>query len=167
MDSKKDIKPAAKVDALADLNLATLMQKRAELVEKQKEAAAAVQTAKAGHFLRFWLSGGAMFLAALWLGPTLPDASPISMFVLSAFIIFWLGLWIAAFFSGGAVRHFQDKATAAAGKVAEIDLKIAFCHQVLEEAKKVRVQMSAQALVEKEAAAKKAEAEAAVQKPAA
>jgi hypothetical protein len=156
MDSKTDIKPDAERGALADLDLATLMQKRAELVEKQKEAAAAVQTAKAGHFLRFWLGGGAMFLAALWLGEALPDYTPIGMFLLSACIIFWLGLWIAAFFSAGAVRHLQDKATAATRAVMEIDLTIAFCHQVLEEAKKVRVQMSAQALVAKEAAKKPA-----------
>lgn len=158
MDSKEDFKPAAtpdKPDALADLNLATLMQRRAEAVEKQKEATAAVQTAKAGHFLRFWLGGGAMFLAALWLAQALPDYTPIGMFLLSACIIFWLGLWIAAFFAAGAVRHLQDKAAAAAQRVMDIDLKISFCHQVLEEAGRLRVQRSAQAIVEKEAAAKK------------
>jgi hypothetical protein len=53
------------------------------------------------------------------------------------------------------VRHLQDKAAAATRQVMEIDLKIAFCHQVLEEAKKVRVQRLAEALVEKEAASKK------------
>lgn len=151
MDPKKDIKE----DPLADVNLASLMQRRAEAVEKQKEAAEAVQTGMAGRFLRYWLGGGAMLLAAVWLAQTLAELTPIGMFVLSFFIISWLGLWIAAFFSAGAVRHLQDKATAANGQVMEIDLKIAFCHQVLEEARKTKVQKFAQALVEKEAAPKK------------
>jgi hypothetical protein len=151
MDPKKDIKE----DPLADVNLASLMQRRAEAVEKQKQAAENVQTGKANHFLRYWLGGGATALAGLWLVQAFPDYSPIGMFVLPACTISWLGMWIAAFFSAGAVRRLQDKATAANRQVIEIDLKIAFCHQVLEEARRARVQKYAQALVDKEAALKK------------
>ena len=151
MDPKKDIKE----DPLADLNLASLNQRRIEAVEKQKEAAAAVQTGKADHLLRYWLVGGAMFFVAVWLAQTPAEYTPIGMFVLSFFIISWLGLWIAAFFSAGAVRHLQDKATAANRQLMELDLKIAFCHQVIEEAKKTKVQKFAQALVEKDATPKK------------
>jgi hypothetical protein len=150
-----DPKTSIKEDALAEVNLASLMQRRTEAVERQKEAADRVQTAKAGHFLRFWLGGGAMLLAAVWLAQALAEYTPIGMFLLSLFIISWLGMWIAAFFSAGAVRRLQDKATAATRQVVEIDLKIAFCHQVLEEAKRTRVHKYAQALVEKEAAPKK------------
>lgn len=147
MDSKTDAKP----DILADVNLASLMQRRSEVVERQKETAADVQTAKAGHFLRFWLGGGAMLLAALWLAQALPEYTPLGMFLLSACIIFWLGMWIAAFFSAGAVRHLQDKATAANKQLLEIDRNIAFCHRVLEEAKRAKVKKYAQALLEKDA----------------
>ena len=77
------------------------------------------------------------------------------MFVLSFFIIAWLGLWIKAFFAAGAVRHLQDRGDrglqAARGDSTS---KIAFCHQVREEAKKAKVQKFAQALVEKDAASK-------------
>ena len=61
MDPKKDIKE----DPLADVNLASLNQRRIEAVEKQKAAADAVQTGKADHFLRYWLGGGAMFFVAV------------------------------------------------------------------------------------------------------
>jgi hypothetical protein len=151
MDPKKDLKE----DPLADVNLASLNQRRMEAVEKQKAAADAVQMGKAGHFLRCWLVGGAMFFAAVWLAQTLPEYTPIGMFVLSFFIISWLGLWIAAFFSTGAVRRLQDKATAASRHLIEIDLKIAFGHQVQEEVKKAKVKKFAQALLEKDAAPKK------------
>jgi hypothetical protein len=148
MDPKKDIK----ADPLADLNLASLMQRREEAAKRQKEATQRVQTAKAGHFLSFWIGGGVMFLAALWLAQGLPEYTPLGMFLLSACIIGWVWMWIAAFFAAGAVRRMQDKATAATRQVAEIDGKIAFCHQVLEEAKRARVQSFARALVEKESA---------------
>jgi hypothetical protein len=140
MDPKKDI-------AAADLNLASLFRSRTEAAEKQKKAAARVQIAKARHFLWLWLGGGVMALAAVWLARGLPETSQIEMFLLSASIIFWLGMWIAAFFPTAAVRRLQDKAAAATKRVAEIDLKIAFCHQVLEEAKKVKIHKYAQALV--------------------
>jgi hypothetical protein len=151
MDPKTNITE----DDLAEVNLAALMKRRAAAVERQKEAADRVQTAKAGHFLRFWLGGGAMLLGALWLAQALTEYTPIGMFLLSFLIIAWLWMWVAAFFSAGAVRRLQDKATAATRQVIEIDLKIAFCHQVLEEAKRVRAHKYAQALVEKEAATRK------------
>lgn len=138
-----------KKDLLADINLPSLLLRRAKAVDEQKEAAAKVQTAKAGHFLRFWLGGGVMLIGAVWLGQVLPESSPIGMFLLSAAVILWLGMWIAAFFSNTTVLRLQDKAVAASKRVMEIDLKIAFCHQVLEEAKKVKVRKYAQALVEK------------------
>jgi hypothetical protein len=144
-----------KEDALADVDLASLMRRRAEAVEKQKKAADKVQTAKAGHFLRFWLGGGAMALAALWLVQKLPEHSQIGMFFLSALIISAVGLWTAAFFPAGAVRRLQDQATAATRQLIELDLKIAFSHQVREEARRVKVHRYAEALVEKEAAPKK------------
>jgi hypothetical protein len=149
MDPKKD----AKADPLADLNLASLMQRREEAVKKQREAMQRVQTAKADHFLLFWLGGGGMLLAALWLAQALPEYTPLGMFLLSACIIGWVWMWIAAFFSAAAVRRVQDRATAAARQVMEIDRKIEFCHQVLEEAKRARVRRSAQALIDREVAA--------------
>jgi hypothetical protein len=136
-------------DLLSDLNPASLQQRRAELVEQQKEAAARVQRAKADHFLRFWFGGGAMALVVLGFGQALPDASPFGMFLLSAAIVFWLGLWVAAFFSAGAVRNLQDEARAASLRVKDIDDKIAFCHQVLDEAKRAKVRTLAQALVDR------------------
>jgi hypothetical protein len=116
----------------------------------QKKAAARVQAAKAGHFLRYWLSGGAMVLAAVWLAQALPSYSPLGMFVLSAMVILWLGLWVAAFLSSGAVRRLKDEAGAADRQVMQIDFKIAFCHQVLDEANRARVRTYAQALIDRE-----------------
>src|SRR5512145_2281293 len=77
MDPKTNITE----DALAEVNLAVLMKRRAEAVERQKEASDRVQTAKAGHFLRFWLGGGAMLLGALWLAQALTEYTPIGMFL--------------------------------------------------------------------------------------
>jgi hypothetical protein len=139
-----------KQDILSDLDLASLQQRRAEAVEKQKQAAASVQLGKVGHFLRYWLFGGAMALIAVALGQPLPEDSPIGMFAFSASIILWLGSWIAAFFSTGAVLRLQDEAAAAARQLLQIDLKIAFCHQVLDEAKRARVRTYAQALIDRE-----------------
>jgi hypothetical protein len=136
-------------DMLADLNPASLQERRAELVEKQKEAADRVQRAKADHFLRFWFGGGAMALVALGFGQAFSDGSPFGMFLLSAAIVFWLGLWVAAFFSAGAVHKLQDEARAAALRVKHIDEKITFCHQVLDEAKRAKVRTLAQALVDR------------------
>jgi hypothetical protein len=137
------------------VDLTSLNRRRIEAVEKQEEAVNAVKMGKVGHFFRYWLGGGAMFLAAVWLAPRLAERTQIGMFVLSFFILSWLGLWIRAFFATGAVRDLQDKATAATRQVMEIDLKIAFSHQVREEARRVKVQRYAEALVEKEAAPKK------------
>jgi hypothetical protein len=108
-----------------------------------------VQRAKADHFLRFWLCGGAMALVALGFGQALPDASPLGTFLLSAVIVFWLWLWVAAFFSAGAVHKLQDEARAATLRVKQIDEKITFCHQVLDEAKRAKVRTVAQALVDR------------------
>jgi hypothetical protein len=138
-------------DMLADLNLANLQQRRAEAVETQKKAAARVQRAMADHFLRYWLGGGAMALIAIALGQAVPDDSPVGMFAVSAATIFWLGLWIAAFFSTGAVRKLQDAANAAACQVTQIDKKIFFCHRVLDEADRAKVRTVAQALVDRRA----------------
>ncbi len=91
-----------------------------------------------------------MLLAALWLAQALPEYSPFGAFALSACIIFWIGMWIAAFFSASAVRKLQDAANAASLRVRQIDERIAFCHQVLDEAKRAKVRKYAQALIEKE-----------------
>jgi hypothetical protein len=151
MDHKTGIKEAD----LADVDLASLNRRRMEAVEKQTRAADRVRTGKAGHFLSFWLGGGAAAVIALWLAQRLPEHSQIGMFVLSAFIILAIGMWIAAFFPALTMRRLQDEATAANRHVMDLDLKIAFGHQVREEAKRVKVQWYAEALVAKEAAPKK------------
>ncbi len=132
MDPKKDI--------LADVDLPGLFEKRTEAVKKQKEAEANVQTARIVHLFVFWLGG----LAAVVVAQMLPENDPVRTFLLPAAAI----LGIAAFFP--AVRRLQDKATAASKNVKDMENKIAFCHQVLEEAKKVKVRKYAEAWVEKE-----------------
>jgi hypothetical protein len=139
-----------KQDTLADLDLASLRQRRAEAVEKQKQAAASVQLGQAGHFLRYWLLGGVMALVAVGLGQGLSEYTPTGMFAFSASIILWLGLWIAAFYATGAVRRLEDEAAAAARQIVQIDNKITFCHQVLDEANRARVRTYAQALIDRE-----------------
>ena len=132
MDPKKDI--------LADVDLAGLFEKRTEAVKKQKEAEANVQTARIVHLFVFWLGG----LAAVVVAQMLPEDDPVRTFLLPAAVI----LGIVAFFP--AVRRLQDKATAASKNVKDMENKIAFCHQVLEEAKEVKVRKYAEAWVEKE-----------------
>jgi hypothetical protein len=148
---KKD-PPKDPKEMLAEVDLASWQLKRAEAVEKQKEAVAAVQVGKAGHFLRFWLGGGALLLAAIWLGRWLPEeGGRIAIFLLSAAIVGWLAMWVLAFFPTSAVWKLQDQLTAANKRIIEIDLKIAFCHQVQEETKKAKVQKYAQVLLNKDA----------------
>jgi hypothetical protein len=142
MDTKKDI--------LAELDLADLFEKRAEAAKEQKEAAKRLEGARAGHLLRFWLGGCAMALAAIWLRQVFPGHDPIGMFLLSACVIFWIGMSISAFLPTESVRRRQDEEKAASKRVKDIDGKIAFCHQVLEEAKKVKVRRYAEAWVTKE-----------------
>jgi hypothetical protein len=57
-------------------------------------------------------------------------------------------LGFVAFFP--AVRGLQDKEKAATKNVKDMEIKIAFCHQVLEEARNVKVRKYAEAWVEKE-----------------
>jgi hypothetical protein len=57
---------------------------------------------------------------------------------------------ISAFLPTESVRRRQDEEKAASKRVKDIDGKIAFCHQVLEEAKKVKVRRYAEAWVTKE-----------------
>ena len=80
----------------------------------------------------------------------LPDGEPTRVFLLSGSVILWLGLWIAAVFPTGAVYRRQDEATAASKQLKAIDDKIAFCHLVLDEAKRVKVRRYAEAWVKKE-----------------
>jgi hypothetical protein len=136
MDPKKDI--------LADVDLPGLFEKRTEAVKKQKEAEARVQTARLVHLFVFWLGGCAALLAAVVATQMLPEDDPVGMFLFPAAAI----LWFVAFFP--AVRRLQDKANAASKSVKDMESKIAFCHQVLEEAKKVKVRKYAEAWVEKE-----------------
>jgi hypothetical protein len=143
MDPKKDI--------LAELDLPGLFDKRSDTVKKQKEAAAKLDGGRALHLTLFWLGGAAMALAATWVATATPDDdSPAGMFLLSACIIFWLGMWVAACFPGLTVRHLQDKSNALSKQVKDLDIKIEFCHQVLEEAKKVKVRKYAETWAEKQ-----------------
>src|SRR5262245_43463996 len=113
-DDPKKEPPKELPKELADVDLASLNLRRAEIVEKQKESADAVQLAKADHFLRFWVGGGLALLTAIWLGQRLPEADGrIEMFFFSAAIIAWLGMWIGAFLSTSAVLRLQDQAKAA------------------------------------------------------
>jgi hypothetical protein len=91
-----------------------------------------------------------MLLAVIWPAQELPEVDArVRIFLLSAAIIFWLGMWIRAFFPTSAVRRLQDEVAAANKRIADIDLNIAFCHQVREEAKKAKVQKYAQVFIEK------------------
>jgi hypothetical protein len=140
MDPKKD----PRKDILAEVDLAGLFEKRTEAVKKQKEAEANVQTARLIHLFVFWIGGCAALLAAVIATQMLPENDAVGRFLLPAAVV----LWIAAFFP--AVRHLQDKVTAATRNVKDMENKIAFCHQVLEEAKNVKVRKYAEAWVEKE-----------------
>ena len=148
-DPKKE---APKKDLVAELDLASLFKSRGEAAEKQKEAADRLADAKAGHFVFFVLGGCAWMVGAtyLWLGVLFPDAEPTRIFLLSACVILWLGMWTAAAFPSGTVLRRQNEATAAARHLKLIDDKIAFCHLVQDEAKRVKVRKYAEAWVHKE-----------------
>ncbi|HWE21625.1 MAG TPA: hypothetical protein VG758_31350 [Hyphomicrobiaceae bacterium] len=134
MDPKKDI--------LADVDLPGLYEKRTEAVKKQKEAEAKVQTARLVHLFVFWL--GACAMAAVAAAQIFPQDDPVGMSLILAAGI----LGFVAFFP--AVRGLQDKEKAATKNVKDMEIKIAFCHQVLEEARNVKVRKYAEAWVEKE-----------------
>jgi hypothetical protein len=134
MDPKKDI--------LADVDLPGLYEKRTEAVKKQKQAEAKVQTARLVHLFVFWL--GACAMAAVAAAQIVPQDNTVGMSLILAAVI----LGFVAFFP--AVRGLQDKEKAATKDVKDTETKIAFCHQVLEEAKYVKVRKYAKAWVEKE-----------------
>jgi hypothetical protein len=150
MDAKKD---PPKKDLLADLDLAALFQKRADAAKKQKEATDKVNNAQAGHLLGFWLGGCAMALVAVVVTQIFPEDDPAGIFLLSAFIIFAVGMWVVAFMPKLTVRKRQDEVSAATKSVKDIETKIAFCNVVLEEAKSVKLRKYAEAWVEKELSA--------------
>jgi hypothetical protein len=143
MDAKAD----AKKDMLADVDLAALNKQREEAVKKQKETATTADNAKAAHFVFFWIGG--CVLGAIWLSQERPD-DPAGMYLYSACLIFAVAMLSIAFAPTLTARRRQDEASAATRQVKAIDDKIAFCHQVLEEAKKVKVRKYAEALVEKQ-----------------
>jgi hypothetical protein len=149
MDPKKE---DAKKDLLGELDLANLFKSRGDAAEKEKEAKEKADDAKAGHFVACVLGGCVSMVAAiyLWLGDPIHDTEQTRIFLLSACVILWLGLWAAAAFPSGAVLRRQNEATAAARYLKAIDDKIAFCHLVLDEAKRVKVRRYAEAWVEKE-----------------
>jgi len=142
MDPKKDL--------LAELDLARLYESRGEIVEKRKEAATRLIHAKASHFVRFWGGGCVMILVALWLSEVFPDNEPIGIFLLSACAVLWLVMWVAACLPNETVRRRQDEARALSKRLKAIDDRIAFCHLVLDEAKRVKVRTYAEAWVKKE-----------------
>ena len=141
---------ASAKDMLAEVDLADLHLKRRAAVEKQEEAKANADVAKARHFMLFWLGGGVMLTAAICLKDALIGNDPFAIFLLAACTIIWIWLWIRAFFPTATVRRYQDELTAANRALKTIDDKIAFCHQVVEEAKQVKVRKYAEVLVEKQ-----------------
>lgn len=147
-DGKESKDP--KKDMLAELDLAALFEKRAEAAKKQKEAADRLVNAKAVHLCLLVVGGGVMAIVATSLWPALRENDPERIFWLSASIILCAAMWIAAFFPAVAVRALQDHANATSKKLKDIDGKIEFCHQVLEEAKRVKVRKYAEAWVEKQ-----------------
>jgi hypothetical protein len=142
MDPKKDI--------TAELDLPGLLAKRCETVESQEEAAARLVTGKAQHFTFLWLGAGAVALVAACVTPVMPERDPWGMFMLGVYVFLWAALSVAAFFPALTVRRLQDKANALSRQVKELDVKIEFCHQVLDEAKRVKVRKYAEAWVEKQ-----------------
>ncbi len=151
-ESKKEDpkEEAPKKDLLAELDLASLFKSRAEAAEKQKETKEKADDAKAGHFVFFVLGGCWMMVAAILLGEVFPDNELAGTFLYSACVILWLGMWIVAPFPSVTVHRRQDEATAASRHLKAIDDKIAFCHAVLDEAKRVKVRKYAEAWVQKE-----------------
>ncbi len=139
-----------KKDLLAELDLAGLFESRGEAAEKQKEAAQQLVHARAAHFVLFWGAGCLTILAALWVREAFPASDPVGTFLLSACAILWLGMWVVACLPNETVRRRQAAANAASLQLKSIDEKIAFCHLVLDEAKRVKVRKYAEAWVEKE-----------------
>ena len=82
--------------------------------------------------------------------PVVPENDPEGMFLLAACVILWVGMWVAAGFPALTVRRLQDNANALTRQLRDLDLKIEFCHQVLDEAKRVKVRKYAEAWVEKQ-----------------
>jgi hypothetical protein len=159
MDSKKEEnkkedskKEAPKKDLVAELDLAGLFKSRGEAAEKEKKAKEKADDAKDGHFVACVLGGCAAMVVAiyLWLGDLIPGTDATRVFLLSACVIVWLGLWTAAAFPSGTVLRLQNEASAATRQLKSIDDKIAFCHLVLDEAKRVKVRKYAEAWVQKE-----------------
>jgi len=148
-DLKKD---GPKKDLVAELDLAGLFKSRAKAAERQQEAAERLDNAKADHFMVCVLGGFAWMVAAIYLelDDLFPDSEPTHVLLLSASIILWLGSWVAAAFPSGTVHRRQNEATAAARHLKSVDDKIAFCHLVLDEAKRVKVRRYAEAWVAKE-----------------
>jgi hypothetical protein len=139
-----------KKDLLAELDLAKLYESRGEAVEEQKEAATRLIHARAGHFVLFWLGGCATIVGALWLREVFRNNEPIGIFLLSACATLCLWLWVRACLPNETIWRRQDEANAASRQLKAIDDKIAFCHLVLDEAKRVKVRRYAEAWVEKE-----------------
>jgi hypothetical protein len=142
MDPKKDI--------TAELDLPALLAKRCETVENQKEAAARLVAGKARHFTALWFGAGIVAFFAACVTPAMPERDPWSMFMLGAYGVLWAALSVAAFFPALTVRRLQDSANALSRQLKELDIKIEFCHQVLDEAKRVKVRKYAEAWVEKQ-----------------
>lgn len=139
-----------KKDLLAELDLAPLFESRGKAAEKQKEAADRLVNATARHLMFCVVGGCAMVIAAVCLGEVLPDNQPANIFLRSACAVLGLGMWFAAFFPGITAHRRQDEANAATRQLKALDEKIAFCHLVLDEAKRVKVRKYAEAWVEKE-----------------
>jgi hypothetical protein len=148
MDPKKDAKQDPKKDLVSELDLAGLFEKRTEAVKKQKETADRLNGAKAVHLSLFWLGGGAMLIAAIWATQEYPDDDPTGIVLRTAFAVLWVVMWIAAFFPTTQKR--KEEVDAASKAVKDLESKISFCNQVLEEAKTVKVRRYAEAWVEKE-----------------
>jgi hypothetical protein len=148
-DEKKE-PPKPPRDLLAEVDLESLRKKRAEAELKQKEATDSLNLGKARHFLGYWVSGGLMLIGAFLLPGFVSDDSRAGMFLISAAVVLWLVMWVVAFRPSLAVRRRQDQLAAANKRITELDLNIAFSHQVREEAKLAKVRKYAQAVVEKE-----------------
>jgi hypothetical protein len=148
-DPKKE---GPKKDLVAELDVAALFKSRCEAAEKQKEAAEKLDSARQDHVLFCALAGLAAMVVAvyLWLGVLLPDDDSARDILLFGAVLLGLALWIGAAFPGATVLRRQNEATAAARQLKSIDDKIAFCHLVQDEAKRVKVRRYAEALVQKE-----------------
>lgn len=136
----------AKKDMLADLDLASLFQQRAEAAETQKRASKALENAKAGHFFVLIVGGCVALAVAVSVSPSFPEVDSTGLMLLAAAGV----SFIAAFLPGLTVSRRQVEATAAARNLKAIEDKIAFCNLVFDEAKRVKVRTYAEAWVAKE-----------------